>query len=137
VSEEGVAALVAGETVAVLLPASTLMLRAQPPPADRLARGASLALATDCNPGTSPVLSMPESVALGCATYGLSPLEALVAATANPAWVLGLHDRLGSLEPGKRADFVVLEGDQFRRVPYRPGHNPVIATFVGGVPSDW
>jgi imidazolonepropionase len=137
VSEEGVMALTGGETVGVLLPASTLMLRAQPPPADRLARGAPLALATDFNPGTSPVLSMPETVALGCATYGLSPLDALVAATANPAWVLGLQDRLGSLEPGKRADFVVLETDQFRRVPYRPGHNPVIATFVGGVPSDW
>ncbi|MGH2654547.1 MAG: imidazolonepropionase [Actinomycetota bacterium] len=137
VSEEGVAALTGGETVGVLLPASTLMLGAQPPPADRLARGAPLALATDFNPGTSPVLSMPETVALGCATYGLSPLDALVAATANPAWVLGLHDRLGSLEPGKRADFVVLEADEFRRVPYRPGHNPVIATFLGGVPSDW
>jgi two-component system, OmpR family, phosphate regulon response regulator PhoB len=68
-----------------------------------------MALATDCNPGTSPVLSMPEAVALGCAVYGLAPLEALAAATANPAWVLGLDDRLGSLEPGKRADLVVLD----------------------------
>jgi imidazolonepropionase len=80
---------------------------------------------------------MPEAVALGCATYGLAPLEALVAATANAAWVLGLHQRLGSLEPGKRADFVVLDADEFRRVPYRPGHNPVVAVFVGGEPVGW
>ncbi|HEX5948698.1 MAG TPA: amidohydrolase family protein, partial [Actinomycetota bacterium] len=137
VSEAGVAALAGGSTVGVLLPASTLMLRADPPPVDRLSRGAPLALATDCNPGTSPVLSMPEVIALGCAVYGLPPLEALVAATANPAWVLGLQDRLGSLEPGKRADFVVLDAEEFRRVPYRPGHNPVVATFVGGQGSDW
>ena len=137
VSEEGVAALTGGGTVGVLLPASTLMLRATPPPAERLAKGAALAVATDCNPGTSPVASMPEAVAVGCAMYGLAPLEALVAATANPAWVLGLHDRLGSLEPGKRADFIVLDTDEFRRVPYRPGHNPVVAAFLGGEPVRW
>ena len=137
VSEEGVAALAHDGTVGVLLPASTLMLRAQPPPVDRLAQGGALALATDCNPGTSPVVSMPEVVALGCAIYGLAPLEALVAATANPAWVLGLHDQLGSLEPGKRADLVVLDTDEFRRVPYRPGHNPVVAAFLGGEPVGW
>ncbi len=135
-SEEGAAALVEGGTVAVLLPASTLMLRGQPPPVDRLA-GAALALSTDCNPGTSPVLSMPEVVALGCAMYGLAPLDALAAATMNPAWVLGLHDRLGSLEPGKRADLVVLDAEDFRRVPYRPGHNPVIAALVGGERAGW
>jgi imidazolonepropionase len=137
VGEDGVAALVGGTTVGVLLPASTLMLRADPPPVDRMARGAALAVATDCNPGTSPVVSMPEAVALACSMYGLAPLDALVAATVNPAWVLGLHGRLGSLEPGKRADFVVLDTEEFRRVPYRPGHNPVVATFVGGRGSDW
>ena len=137
VSDDGVAALADGSTVGVLLPASTLMLRGEPPPVDRMARGAPLALATDCNPGTSPVVSMPEAVALGCSMYGLPPLDALVAATANPAWVLGLHDRLGSLEPGKRADFVVLDSEEFRRVPYRPGHNPVVATFVGGRAFGW
>src|SRR5918996_279473 len=63
VSDDGVTALIGGDTVAVLLPASTLLLRAQPPPVDRLARGAAPALATDCNPGTSPIVSMPEAVA--------------------------------------------------------------------------
>lgn len=131
----GVHALGAGRTVGVLLPASTLMLRAQPPPVDAmLTEGAALAVATDFNPGTSPVSSMPLAVALAVSTYGLSPAAALMAATVNPAWVLGLSDRLGSLERGKRADFLVLDGDGFRMVPYRPGHNPVQEVYVNGVP---
>ena len=68
--------------------------------------------------------------------YELAPLEALTAATLNPAWVLGLHDRLGTLEPGKRADFVLLEEASFAQVPYRPGHDPVVATFIGGELAD-
>jgi imidazolonepropionase len=132
----GVRALAGGTTVATLLPTSTLLLPGTIPPVPELLRaGAALALATDCNPGTSPVLSMPEAIAVGCALYRIPPLQALVAATANPAWVLGLEDRLGSLEPGKRADFVILEAEEFRLVPYRPGHRPVVRTFVGGEPS--
>ena len=133
---EGVGALGEGGTAAVLLPSSTLMLGSPAPPVGQLRdAGAALALATDCNPGTSPVLSMPEAIAVGCSLYRLPPLEALVAATANAAWVLGLHDRLGSLVPGKRADFAVLESSDFRSVPYRPGHNPVIRTFLAGEPA--
>jgi imidazolonepropionase len=112
------------------------MLGAPSPPVEALrAAGAALGVATDCNPGTSPVVSMPEAIAIGCALYRLQPLEAFLAATLNPAWVLGLDDRLGSLEPGKRADFVVLDGEHPRMLPYRPGHNPVISTFIGGVAS--
>ena len=126
-------ALARAGTAAVLLPASTLLLRAEPPPVEALAdAGAALAVATDFNPGTSPVLSMPLAVALACSLYGLTPGTALMASTANPAWVLGLHDRLGTLEPGKRADFLVLDGDAFRTVPYRPGHNPVLEVYVAG-----
>jgi imidazolonepropionase len=133
VSEAGVQALADADIVGVVLPASTLMLRAKPPPVRALVEaGAALALATDFNPGTSPVLSMPEAISLGCALYGMSPLTALVAVTANPAWVLGLHQHVGTLEPGKRADFLVLEGDGFQMVPYRPGHNPIVSVFVGG-----
>jgi imidazolonepropionase len=132
-SPEAGPALAGAGTAAVLLPASTLMLRAQPPPVAALAQaGVALAVATDFNPGTSPMLSMPLGIALACSLYGLSPGTALVASTANPAWVLGLHERLGTLEPGKRADFLVLDGDDFRTVPYRPGHNPVLEVFVAG-----
>jgi imidazolonepropionase len=117
----------------VLLPASTLTLRASPAPVAALRdAGAALAIATDLNPGTSPVCSMPETIALACSLYGLTPLEALTAATANAAWVLGLDDRLGTLGPGRRADLVLLDGPTFAHVPYRPGHDPVVATVIGG-----
>jgi imidazolonepropionase len=134
VSAAGVAALGgAPRTAAVLLPASTFFLRSDPPPVAALERaGAAVALATDFNPGTSPVLSMPEAIAMACTVYGIEPLVALTAATANPAWVLGLEDRLGSLEVGRRADFLLLEEPGFAQVPYRPGHDPVAATFIAG-----
>jgi imidazolonepropionase len=133
-SEAGVEALAnAPETVAGLLPASSFFLRGRRPPVEALReRGAAITIATDFNPGTSPTCSMPEAVAMAATYYGVPPLEALTAATANAAWVLGLHDRLGTLEPGKRADFLLLEEPSFAQVPYRPGHNPVIATFIGG-----
>jgi imidazolonepropionase len=131
----GVRQLGVGPTAAVLLPCSTLMLDEALPRVRALREaGAALAVATDCNPGTSPVVSMPEVIAAACALYRMQPLEALVAATLNPAWVLGLHERLGSLEPGKRADLVVLDGEDVRMVPYRPGHNPVVRTVIGGRP---
>jgi imidazolonepropionase len=75
---------------------------------------------------------MPEALATGCALYGLTPLEALTASTLNPAWVLGAAERSGTLELGKRADLLVLEGEGFRQVPYRPGHNPVLHAYAGG-----
>jgi imidazolonepropionase len=133
VSPSGVAALGGAETVAVLLPVSTMFLRAEPPPVgDLLAAGAPVALATDFNPGTSPCLSMPEAFAQAAVLYRLPPGAALAAATINAAWVLGLHEQHGSLEPGKRADFLVLDSDDLAMVPYRPGHNPVAQTWVGG-----
>ncbi len=132
-SGEGVEALAASRTVAGLLPASTFFLRGKPAPARALREaGVPLALATDANPGTSPVVSMPEVIAMAAGLYEVPPLEALTAATLNPAWVLGLAERLGTLEPGKRADLVLLEEPSFAQVPYRPGHDPVLATITGG-----
>jgi imidazolonepropionase len=131
--EAGVAALGAGGTAAVLLPASTFFLREGAPPAAALRdAGAAIAVATDLNPGTSPVCSMPEAIAMACTIYGMDPEAAIVATTANPAWVLGLDDRLGRIEPGMRADLVLLEEADVAQIPYRPGHDPVTATFVGG-----
>jgi imidazolonepropionase len=134
VSPNGIAALgAAPATVATLLPASTLFLRGMPPDVRGLVgAGAAVAIATDCNPGTSPTVSMPEVVALACSLYRLTPLEALAAATANPAWVLGLGATHGTLAPGRRADLLILDAEAFRQVPYRPGHNPVQRTYIGG-----
>jgi imidazolonepropionase len=133
VSDAGVEALAASETIAVLLPASSFSIALPPAPARRLIdAGAAVAIATDFNPGTSAVLSMPEAIAFACTLYRLTPLEALTASTLNAAAVLGIADRTGSLEPGKSADLVVLEGEGFALVPYRPGHDPVVAAFVEG-----
>ncbi len=113
----------AGTTAAVLLPASTFFLRAGAPPARGApaSRGGAVAIATDCNPGTSPVCSMPEAIAMACTLYGIDPLQAFAAATANPAWVLGLDDRLGTLEPGRRADLLLLDDADVRRCPLPAG----------------
>jgi imidazolonepropionase len=134
VSATGIAALgAAPATVAVLLPTSTLFLGSSPPDVRALLdAGAAVAIATDFNPGTSPVVSMPEAIATACSLYGLRPLEALAAATVNASAALGLAPERGTLSPGRPADLVVLDGDAFRLVPYRPGHNPVVRTFVDG-----
>jgi imidazolonepropionase len=132
-SAGGVMALGRSDTAAVLLPASTFLLRAQRPPvAELLAANAVLALGTDFNPGTSPCLSMPEAISVAAALYGLPPATAVAAATRNAASVLGLDGRLGSLEPGKRADFVVLDAPDPAMIPYRPGHNPIAQTWIEG-----
>jgi imidazolonepropionase len=124
----------APSTRAVLLPASTFFLGAGPPDVGSLvSSGARLAVASDFNPGTSPVLSMPEVIAIACALYRIPPGDALRAATAGGAEVLGLSESLGTLEPGKRADFLVLDAPEPAMVPYRPGHDPVVDTYVGGV----
>jgi imidazolonepropionase len=134
IGHEGVAALgSAAGTAAVLLPVSTLFLRAElPPVAELVSAGAAVALATDFNPGTSPCLSIPEAIGVAASLYRLPPLAAICASTLNPAWVLDLDDRLGSLEVGKRADFVVLDAEDPAMIPYRPGHDPVMQTWIAG-----
>ena len=121
-------------TVAVLLPGASFTLRQnQKPPARALLdSGAIVALGTDLNPGTSPVHSMTFVIALACRFYGLRPLEALAAATANSAFALGLGHEVGSLVPGLRADAIVLDVPDFDQVPYRPDHDPVLAVVCGG-----
>jgi imidazolonepropionase len=134
VSPAGISALgTAPSTVAVLLPTSTRFLRSAPPDVRALLdAGAAVAIATDFNPGTSPVLSMPEVIAAAGSLYGLRPLESLAAATVNASAALGLAPERGTLAVGRPADVVVLDGDAFRLVPYRPGHNPVVRTFADG-----
>jgi imidazolonepropionase len=131
---DDVGPLAAAECGAVFLPGAELMNAEHTAPARELAdAGAIGVLATDFNPGTSPIVSMPVIVGLGVRRYGWSVREALLAATLNAAWVLGLSHELGSLEAGKRADVVLLDGPA-EHVPYRFGHNPVAAVFAGGDP---
>jgi imidazolonepropionase len=77
-----------------------------------------VALATDFNPGTCPILSMSVVVGLACLRLGLTPEEALVASTINAAYAIGLGEEVGSLEPGKLADLVMLDAPSYRHVPY-------------------
>jgi imidazolonepropionase len=75
---------------------------------------------------------MPEVMAVAASLYRLEPAAALVAGTANAAFVLGVDDRVGTLDVGKRADFVVLDAPDVAMMAYRPGHDPVRQTWIGG-----
>ena len=129
---DDIAPLAAAECAAVLLPGAEFMSTERTPPARELAdAGAICVLATDCNPGTSPIVSLPLIVGLAVRRYGWTALEALLACTLNAAWVLGLSSELGSLEVGKRADVVLLD-EPISHVPYRFGRNPVCVVVRGG-----
>ena len=127
-----VAALAASPTVATLLPGVTLHLGLPPAPGRALVdAGAAVALGTDLNPGSSPVFSAALPAALAVRLNRLTPAEALVAATANAAAALGRRDR-GRLAPGCRADFLVLDADDWRELVYALGRNVVAQVVVGG-----
>jgi imidazolonepropionase len=129
---DDLAPLAAAECAAVLLPGAELLGDERVAPGRPLAdAGAIGVLGTDLNPGTSPVASLPLIAGLAVRRYGWTPREALVAMTLNAAWVLRLHEQLGSLEVGRRADVVVLDAP-LEHVPYRLGHNPVAIVVVGG-----
>jgi imidazolonepropionase len=131
---DDVTPLGASTTAAVLLPGAEFMgAEATAPARDLIDAGAIVVLATDANPGTSPIFSLPLIVGLGVRKYGLSTREALLAVTLNAAYVLDVSSELGSIEPGKRADLVLLDSLS-EHVAYRLGHNPVAATFIAGEP---
>jgi imidazolonepropionase len=125
----------AARCAAVLLPGAEFLGAEHRAPARALLdAGAIVVLATDANPGTSPVLSLPLVIGLGVRLYGLSTREALAATTLNAAWALGLAGDRGALEVGKRADLVLLD-EPAEHVAYRFGRNPVAATFIAGAPA--
>jgi imidazolonepropionase len=133
VTEAAVVELGRSETASVLLPVADLVTGEKlPPAAELIEAGAALVMATDFNPGTSPCLSMPEAISTGVSLYRIPPPMALTGSTLNPAWALGMDARLGSIEPGKRADFVVLDSADVATLAYRPGHNPVAQTWIAG-----
>jgi imidazolonepropionase len=132
---DDLAPLAAAECAAVLLPGAELMGAEEVAPGRALAdAGAICVLATDCNPGTSPLQSLPLIAGLAVRRYGWSAREALAAITLNAAWVLGWSGEIGSIEVGKAADLVVLDGP-VEHVPYRFGRNPVAAVIEDGTPG--
>jgi len=126
VTPAGIEALAGSDTVAVLLPGTSFFLRSRWAPAREMIRaGCAVALATDCNPGSSPTESMPAILALACLGLGLTVEEAVTAATLNAAAALGRAAEIGSLEPGKRADLVVLHAPTYHHLVYHYGVNLV------------
>ncbi len=135
----GVRALCAGATVAVLLPGATFLSGGPrlPPVGDLLAGGAAVALATDLNPGTSPVASLPECVAIACRAWGMPLSAALAGVTVNAAAALGRAAEVGALRPGMAGDAVILDGDEPALLAYRLGHAAVWGVVSGGRVLVW
>lgn len=127
VSDAGIAAMAASGTVAVLLPGAFYFLReTRKPPVEKLrAAGVPIAIATDCNPGTSPLASPLVTMNFGAVLFGLTPAEALAGMTINAARALGLHELTGSLEAGKWCDLAIWDIDTPEELVCRIGPNPL------------
>jgi len=133
-SETGVRALAEAGSVAVLLPGAFLTLReSQLPPLDALRdHGVAMAVATDCNPGTSPLCSLRSAMSLASTLFRLTPEECLAGVTREAARALGLTDDRGTLEVGKRADIAVWDIDHPSELSYWLGLNQLSELYVNG-----
>ncbi len=132
-SEDGIAALAAAGTVAVLLPGAYYFLReTRAPPVELLRRrGVPMAVATDCNPGTSPCTSILTIMNMACTLFGLTPEEALAGATCHAARALGFADR-GTIEPGLRADLAMWDASHPDQLAWQiAGLEPSAVVFEG------
>lgn len=130
---DGVAAMAAAGTVAVILPGAFYTLRETqaPPIAAFRAAGVRMAVATDMNPGSSPIASLPLAMNMACTLFRLTPEEALMGATVHAAAALGLADR-GRIETGQRADLCIWEARHPAELSYRIGATPLHSRIFGG-----
>jgi imidazolonepropionase len=135
VSDAGARAMAAAGTVGVLLPTAYFTLRQTTPPPITLLRdsGVRLAVATDCNPGTSPCTSILLAMNMACTVFGLTPQEALAGATRHAAAALGELDEIGTLEVGKRADLAFWQIERPAELCYALGANPLLRAMHRGV----
>ncbi len=132
-NRRGIEALAAAGAVAVLLPATAYSLgkpyaRAR----EIIEAGAPVALATDCNPGSSFTESVPFVFGLAVLQMGMSPAEALVASTLNAAYAVGMSKTVGSLDIGKQADLLLIDGRSPAMIAYHAGVSPVVGVFKRG-----
>jgi imidazolonepropionase len=132
--EDGIAALKAANVQPVLLPGSVYALGSIGYPRARAMIDAGLAvvLATDFNPGSSPTPSMPMILSIACTQMKMSPAEAIVASTVNAAYSLGRGDKIGSLERGKRANFLIFDCEDYREIAYWFGCPLTKSVYVAG-----
>jgi imidazolonepropionase len=133
-SPEDIAAIGRSDTVAVSLPCTPFGLAEgeYTPAKDFLAAGCILAIATDLNPGTAWCESMQFAIALACRYLGLTPAQAIVAASLNAAAAIDRAERIGSIEPGKQADLLILDVPDYRQLGYRFGGNLVHTVIKKG-----
>lgn len=133
-TEAGVRAMAEAGVVAVLLPGAFLMLReTKAPPVELLRRhGVGMAVATDCNPGTSPVASMTAALNLACVQFRLTPEEALAGATRVAAKALGLGGEVGTIEAGKAADLAVWDVERPAELCYWLGKPLLHRRYLAG-----
>jgi imidazolonepropionase len=134
IDEEEIELLAQSPTIAVLLPGSVyhLGLSTYPPARRLIEAGVAVALATDFNPGSSPVLNMQMILSLACTQMRMTPAEAVVAATINGACALERGNRCGSLEAGKNADLCIMDVPDYREIPYYFGVNHCRGVFKKG-----
>ena len=134
ISESGVKALAASGTVAVLLPGAYYILRESQRPPIQMFRdhAVPMAIATDANPGSSPIISLLTILNMACTLFSMTPAEALTGVTRNAARALGLGDDRGTLEVGKRADFVLWDIEHPAELAYMIGANPCVAVVKNG-----
>jgi imidazolonepropionase len=132
-SDDGLKAMAHAGVFAVLLPLATLYLRQPPLDARRcFSAGVPVAVATDFNPGSAPSYHLPLAMTLACTMNHLTPALALRGATITAAKAIGLDREVGSLEPGKRADFILVDADSVEHWLYHFRPNAVTAVYVGG-----
>jgi imidazolonepropionase len=132
-SERNLRAMARRGVIGVLLPGTAYSLRKAYAPARKMVElGVPVAIATDCNPGSCYTESMPFVFGLAVLNMNLSTSEALVAATLNAAYAIGMAERVGSLDVGKAADFLLLDGESPAILAYHAGASPVVKVFKGG-----
>jgi len=133
ITDSGIKALADSETVGCLLPGTSYFLKKPFAPARKMIdSGCLLALATDNNPGSSRTENLQWILNVACLYYGLEPAEAFSMVTINAAKALGLDGDIGSIEPGKYADFIIWEPDSLDEIPYHHGVSHVSEVFIGG-----
>jgi imidazolonepropionase len=132
--EQGIAALKAGGVQSVLLPGSVYALGSTcyPRAREMIEAGLAVVIATDFNPGSSPTSSMPMILSLACTQMKMSPAEAIAASTINPAYSLGRGDQIGSLEPGKLANFAIFDCEDYRELAYWFGVPVTRGVYIKG-----
>jgi imidazolonepropionase len=134
VTPAGIKALSGRPTVAVLLPSTSFGLASREfaPAREMIDSDVAVALSTDFNPGSAPSHSMPLAVSIACSQMGMVPAEAIVAATFNAACAIGMDSEVGSLEAGKKADFVIYDVEDYREIPSRAGENHAVVVIKEG-----